>query len=69
MVNYFKDDELVKFNITNDEKFAFDLLREKKILIIPGKGFPYIHSGNNHPFGNRHADRLTEEPEAIIRKK
>ncbi len=28
-----------KFNITNDEKFAFDLLREKKILIIPGKGF------------------------------
>ena len=28
-----------KFNITNDEKFAFDLLKEKKILIIPGKGF------------------------------
>ena len=28
-----------KFNITNDEKFAFDLLRDKKILIIPGKGF------------------------------
>ena len=28
-----------KFNITNDEKFALDLLREKKILLIPGKGF------------------------------
>lgn len=28
-----------KFNITNDEKFAFDLLKDKKILLIPGKGF------------------------------
>ena len=28
-----------KFNIVNDEKFALDLLREKKILLIPGKGF------------------------------
>ena len=31
--------DTAKFNITNDEKFAFDLLKEKKILIIPGKGF------------------------------
>ena len=28
-----------KFNIVNDEKFALDLLREKKILIIHGGGF------------------------------
>lgn len=28
-----------KFNIVNDEKFALDLLREKKILIIHGSGF------------------------------
>lgn len=28
-----------KFNITNDEKFALDLLHEKKILVVPGKGF------------------------------
>lgn len=28
-----------KFNITNDEQFALDLLREKKILIIHGGGF------------------------------
>ena len=28
-----------KFNITDDEKFAFDLLRDKKILLISGKGF------------------------------
>ena len=28
-----------KFNIVNDEKFALDLLKEKKILIVQGSGF------------------------------
>ena len=28
-----------KFNIVNDEKFALDLLRDKKILLINGSGF------------------------------
>ena len=28
-----------KFNIVNDEKFALDLLRDKKILIVHGSGF------------------------------
>ena len=31
--------DTVKFNIKNDEQFALDLLREKKILIINGGGF------------------------------
>ncbi len=31
--------DVKKFNITNDEKFALDLLRDKKILLINGKGF------------------------------
>jgi len=31
--------DIKKFNITDDEQFSFDLLREKKILIISGKGF------------------------------
>lgn len=31
--------DVKKFNIVNDEKFALDLLREKKILIIHGGGF------------------------------
>lgn len=31
--------DVKKFNITNDEKFALDLLRDKKILIIHGGGF------------------------------
>ena len=28
-----------RFNITDDEQFTFDLLRDKKILLIAGKGF------------------------------
>ena len=28
-----------RFNITDDRKFALDLLREKKILVVPGSGF------------------------------
>lgn len=31
--------DVKKFSIVNDEKFAFDLLREKKILIVQGTGF------------------------------
>ena len=28
-----------RFNITNDEKFALDLLKEKKLLLVNGRGF------------------------------
>lgn len=31
--------DVKKFNITNDEKFALDLLKDKKILIVHGSGF------------------------------
>ena len=31
--------DIKKFNIYNDEKFAFDFLKEKKVLIVPGSGF------------------------------
>ena len=31
--------DVKKFNITDDEKFCMDLLHEKKVLLIPGKGF------------------------------
>ena len=31
--------DVKRFNILDDEKFALDLLRDKKILIINGKGF------------------------------
>ena len=31
--------DVKKFNITNDEKFALDFLREKKVLVVHGRGF------------------------------
>ena len=31
--------DVKKFNITNDNQFALDFLREKRVLIVPGSGF------------------------------
>ena len=31
--------DIERFRITDDRKFALDLLREKKVLIVPGSGF------------------------------
>ena len=31
--------DVKKFNITDDEKFCIDLLHEKHVLLVPGKGF------------------------------
>ncbi|EJW92059.1 aminotransferase AlaT, partial [gut metagenome] len=31
--------DVKKFNIVDDEKFALDLLRDKKILLVHGGGF------------------------------
>ena len=31
--------DVKKFNITSDKKFAFDLLHEKHIFMVPGSGF------------------------------
>ena len=31
--------DVKRFNITNDEQFSYDLLRDKKMLVISGKGF------------------------------
>lgn len=33
--------DVKKFNITDDKKFAFDLLHEKHIFIVPGSGFDW----------------------------
>ncbi len=33
--------DVKKFNITDDNQFALDFLREKRILIVPGSGFNY----------------------------
>ena len=34
--------DVAKFNIVDDERFALDLLREKKLLITHGRGFHWI---------------------------
>ena len=31
--------DVKKFNITDDNQFALDFLREKRILLVPGSGF------------------------------
>ena len=31
--------DIKKFNITDDNKFALDLLKQKRILVVPGSGF------------------------------
>lgn len=35
-----------RFGIVDDQQFALDFLKEKKVLIVPGSGFN--HSGNDH---------------------
>ena len=34
-----------KFNITDDEQFQLDLLQDKRVLIVPGKGFNWSTPG------------------------
>jgi alanine-synthesizing transaminase len=31
--------DVKKFNITDDQQFALDFLRQKRVLIVPGSGF------------------------------
>lgn len=38
--------DVKKFNIQNDEQFALDFLKEKRVLVIPGKGFNW-HEPNH----------------------
>ena len=33
--------DVKKFNITNDKKFAHDLLHAENILVVPGSGFDW----------------------------
>ncbi len=35
--------DVKKFNITDDNRFALDLLREKRVLIVPGRGFNWLN--------------------------
>ena len=52
--------DVKKFHITNDEQFALDLLRDKKILLIHGGGFHWeqITSGSYTCPGSRYLRNL-----------
>lgn len=58
--------DVKKFNITNDEQFALDLLKEKKILITCGTGFNW---GEPDHFRIVYLPNLVQLEEAIGRMK
>lgn len=49
-----------KFNITDDEKFALDLLKDKKVLIVHGGGFNWAKPDHFRVVYLPRADVLTE---------
>lgn len=58
--------DIKKFNITNDEQFALDLLKEKKILITCGTGFNW---GEPDHFRIVYLPNLVQLEEAMERMK
>ena len=58
--------DVKKFNITNDEQFALDLLKEKKILITCGTGFNW---GEPDHFRIVYLPNLVQLEEAMERMK
>lgn len=54
-----------KFNITDDEKFALDLLKDKKVLIVHGGGFNWAQPDHFRVVYLPRADVLTEAIQKI----
>lgn len=52
--------DIKKFNITDDEKFALDLLKDKKVLIVHGGGFNWAKPDHFRVVYLPRADVLTE---------
>jgi len=52
--------DIKKFNIKDDEKFAFDLLREEKVLIVHGSGFNWPEADHFRIVFLPRVDDLTE---------
>ena len=57
--------DIKKFNITNDEKFALDLLKAKKILLINGRGFNWKEPDHFRVVFLPHMEVLHEAIEGI----
>ncbi len=52
--------DIQKFNITSDEKFLLDFLREKHVLLVTGKGFNWAQPDHFRLVFLPHADELKE---------
>lgn len=57
--------DVAKFNITDDEKFALDLLKAKKILLINGRGFNWKEPDHFRVVFLPHMEVLHEAIEGI----
>ena len=57
---FFPKIKIKKFNIKNDEKFLLDFLREKHVLLVPGKGFNWQHPDHFRIVFLPHIDDLKE---------
>ena len=49
-----------RFNITDDEQFALDLLRQEKLLVVQGSGFNWPHPDHFRIVFLPHAEELRE---------
>ena len=52
--------DVKKFGITNDKRFAGDLLRATNILVVPGSGFDWAEPDHFRIVMLPEADRLRE---------
>lgn len=57
---FFPKIDVTKFSITNDEKFLLDFLREKHVLLVPGKGFNWKQPDHFRVVFLPHSDDLTD---------
>ena len=59
--------ETARFGIVDDERFALDLLRKEKLLVVQGSGFHWPEPDHFRLVFLPHADELTEAMERLAR--
>ena len=52
--------DVTRFNISNDEQFALDLLRQEKVLVVQGTGFNWPEPDHFRIVFLSHEDELRE---------
>ena len=59
--------DLKRFNIQNDEQFAFDLLQQEKVLVVQGTGFNWVNPDHFRIVFLPHAENLDDAMDRIER--